>query len=128
MRCPESCGIVVIFGPAFLPLPLPAGGTHSTATFLRSVATAWAFFGTSRSPRMMARSALPSASAWALAGALSVCIGRKRTELCAKAVRHHRDELEVMAVGGPDRDPQRHRPHRKIVSACKRADDGENSR
>ena len=46
---------------------LPAGGTHSTATFLRSVATACAFFGTSRSPRMMARSALPSRAVCALA-------------------------------------------------------------
>jgi hypothetical protein len=73
---------LVIFGPDFW--PLTGGGTHSTATFLRKVATAWAFFGTSRSPRMMARSALPSASAWALALAPSVCTGRNRTWLCAK--------------------------------------------
>ena len=83
MRRPASCAILVIFGPAFLPLPFAGGGTHSTATFLRSVATACAFFGTSRSPRMMARSALPSASAWALAVAPSVCIGRKRMWLWA---------------------------------------------
>ena len=83
IRCPASCAIFVIFGPAFLPLTLAAGGTQSTATFLRSVATACAFFGTSRSPRMMARSALPSPNACALATALSVWIGRSRTWLCA---------------------------------------------
>ena len=35
------------------------------------------------------------------------------------------DHLEVVAVGRTDRDPQGHRPHRKIVSAGERADHGE---
>jgi hypothetical protein len=70
-----------VISAAFLPLTLAAGGTHSTATFLRSVATACAFLGTSRSPRMMARSALPSPNACALAAAPSVWIGRSRTWL-----------------------------------------------
>src|SRR5215213_2677956 len=64
MRRPASCWIFSILELAFL--PFSGGGTHSTATFLRRVATACAFFGTSRSPRMIARSALPSASAAAL--------------------------------------------------------------
>src|ERR1700732_1694075 len=33
MRCPASCAILVIFGPAFLPLALAGGGTPSTAPF-----------------------------------------------------------------------------------------------
>jgi hypothetical protein len=78
---PASCAILVIFA-ALRPLPFAEGGTHITTTFLRSTATACAFFGTSRSPRMMARSALPSASVCALALAPSVCTGRSLTWVC----------------------------------------------
>src|SRR5437764_14401910 len=81
MRRPVSWLIFVMAGAAFFPLVLTDGGTHSTTTFLRSVATACAFFGTSRSPLMMARSALPSPSRLALASAPSVRTGRNRPTL-----------------------------------------------
>ena len=126
MRRPASWTILVIFGAAFLPLTLAAGGTHSTATFLRSVATAWAFFGTSRSPRMMARSALPSASA---CGARLGAIGlhRAQPDLAARrdeGLRQRLHHLDVIAVGRADRDPQRHRAHRIVVDPRDRADHG----
>ena len=70
----------------------PAGvGTQRTATFLRSEATASAFFGMSRSARTIATSALPSPIAAALETAPSVITGRKRTrnwsrlKLCVSA-------------------------------------------
>jgi hypothetical protein len=39
-----------------------------------------------------------------------------------KSLRQGLDQLEVVAVGGADRDPQRHRPHRKVVAARQRSD------
>ena len=35
------------------------------------------------------------------------------------------NDLDVIAVRRTDRDPQAHRPHRKVVSTCERADHGE---
>ena len=66
-------------------LPFGFGGTHKTATSLRSVATACAFFGTSRSPRMIARSARSSDRAAALAIAPSVSSGCRRICLWTRA-------------------------------------------
>ena len=37
-------------------------------------------------------------------------------------------DLDVIAVGRPDRDPQGHRPHCEIIASGKGADDGEQSR
>ena len=50
---------------------------------------------------MMARSALPSASAWALAMAPSVCNGRNRTWLCAKDWVSVWTTLRSSLLGGP---------------------------
>ncbi len=118
---------------AFLPLALAyrRRGTQSTATFLRSVATACAFLGTSRSPRMMARSALPSPSSLALVRALSVCVGRSRTWLCCwslKACASALNDLEVVAVGRTDGDPQRHRPRRNVIAGRQHANDRQQRR
>jgi len=70
---------------------------------LRRVATACAFFGTSTSPRTMARSTLFSASASALAVAPSVWIGRSRTKLlcCAKACVSACTTLRSSLLAGP---------------------------
>ena len=130
MRRPASCGILVIFGPDFLPLPFAGGGTHSTATFLRSVATACAFFGTSRSPRMMARSALLDFKRLG-AGGGAIGLHRAQTDITVRldeGLGQRLDDLEVIAVGRTDRDPQGHRPHRKVVGARECADHGENPR
>ena len=46
----------------------------------------------------------------------------------AESLRQRLDDLDVIAAGRTDRDPQCHRPHRKIVAARQRADDSENPR
>ena len=44
-----------------------------------------------------------------------------------EGLRQRLHHLEVIAVGRTDRDPQGHRPHRKIIAAGQRADDGEDA-
>ena len=82
-----------------------------------------------RRARWRDRPCLPRAAS-ALAVAPSVWIGRSRTKLLLlrEGLRQRLHHLEVVAVGGTDRDLQRHRPHREIVAADERADDGEHQR
>ena len=134
MRCPASCAILVIFGAAFLPVLLPlafaAGGTHSTATFLRSVATALRIF---RHVEVAANDGEIDLAVGQRLGARGGAIGlhRVQTDMAVglgKGLRQRLDHLEVIAVGRTDRDPQDHRPHRKIIAGRERADDGEHPR
>ncbi len=121
----------MIFGAAFLPLTaFAAGGTHSTATFLRSVATAWAFFGNVNVAADDGEIGLALGQRLrARAGAFG--LHRAQADLAARlaeSLRQRLDHPDVIAVGRTDRDPQGHRAHRKVVDAGDRADDGEKAR
>jgi hypothetical protein len=45
-----------------------------------------------------------------------------------KGLGQRLDDLEIIAAGGADRDPQAHRPHLEIIGACECANDSEDPR
>ncbi len=61
----------------------------------------------------------------------AIGLHRAQTDLAArrdKGLRQGLDHLDVFAVGRADRDPQRHRAHRKVIGRRDRADHGEQRR
>jgi hypothetical protein len=47
--------------------------------------------------------------------------------LVVEGLRQRLNHPDIVAVGRPDRDPQRHRPHRKVIARRQRADDREHA-
>ena len=51
-----------------------------------------------------------------------------RLVLAREYLRHGLDHLDVVAVGRPDRDPQRHRAHREVIGAGNQPDQRQRAR
>ena len=130
MRRPASCAILVIFGPAFLPLTL--GGRrhpqHRDVLAQRRHRL--------RVLRHFEIAADDGEIRLAFGQRLRACagaVGLQRAEanltarLVVQRLRQRLDDPDVVAVGRPDRDPQGHRPHRKVIAGGQRPDDGENA-
>ena len=129
MRRPASCVIFVIFGPAFLPLPLRrrhpqhrdvlAQRRHRLRIFRHvEIAADDGEIGLAFGQRLRARRG-------------AVGLHRAQPDVTVrlgKGLRQRLDDLDVIAVGGADCDPQGHRPHRKVIGARDRADDGKDAR
>ena len=130
MRRPASWPIFVMAGAAFLPLVLAAGGHPKHRDVLAQ---------RRHGLRILRHfEVAPDDGEIGLAfaeqiGARQRAVGLYRAQpdqavaLVVEGLRQGLDDLEVVAVGRADGDPQRHRPHRKVIAGRQRADDGQHA-